>query len=328
MAETLTESRQIQAPPPRPKAASLGDFIELIRPQQWIKNVVVFAAPAAALKLSSLHSLRQSFLAFLSFCLAASAAYCLNDLVDRRADANHPIKRNRPVASGRIGVGAAAVTALILGTAAFAFALTTLNQGFTGVLILYLVMNIAYSTALKRRVILDVILVAFGFVLRAIAGAVAVGVPTSEWLMACVFTLCLFMGFGKRRCEIAMIGEGDVAQHRKTLVRYTPDLLNHLITVSAGVAVITFLLYTLDKGSHPSSFPRHHLFYTLPIVVYGIFRFAMLTELGMHTGPTEIVLKDKALLVTIVVWTICAILIAYQNVLLGAKGFGGLLEPL
>ena len=184
---------------------------------------------------------------------------------------------------------------------------------------------LAYSLTLKRRVILDVIVVAIGFVLRAFAGSAAVGVPTSEWLIACVFTLCLFMGFGKRRCEIAMIGNtDDIGQHRRTLVRYTPDLLNHLLAVSAGIAVITFLLYTLDTSGHPSPFQKQHLFYTLPVVIYGIFRFAMLTELGIYSGPTEIVLKDRAMLLAIVLWTICALVIAYQNALFGPRGLSGL----
>ena len=140
----------------------------------------------------------------------------------------------------------------------------------------------------------------------------AVGVETSEWLVACVFTLCLFMGFGKRRCEIAMIGDKQEAgQHRRTLLKYTPDLLNYLITVSSGIAVITFLLYTLDSGGSPSQFPKHYLFYTLPLVVYGIFRFAMLTEFGDFGGPTEIVLKDRAILFTVLLWTIAALGIVY-----------------
>ena len=289
---------------------------------------MVFAAPAAALKLSSLVALKQSLVAFAAFCLAASAAYCVNDVIDRVADASHPIKRNRAVASGRVQPSTAVLLAVLLIAAALSLAGGLLDARLTVVLLVYLTQSIAYSVTLKRRVILDVIVVAFGFVLRAVAGAVAVGVPTSEWLAACVFTLCLFMGFGKRRCEIAMIGDADeIGQHRSTLVRYTPDLLNHLITVSAGVAVITFLLYTLDTTGHPAPFPKQHLFYTLPIVIYGVFRFAMLTELGIHTGPTEIVLKDRALLVTFLVWTACAIFIAYQHVLLGPGGIGGFFGP-
>lgn len=305
-----------------------GDLLRLVRPQQWIKNVVIFAGPAAALKLFTSHGLSRTLLTFAAFCLAASAGYIVNDILDRRADQSHPTKRFRPIAAGRIAVG----WALALAVALWALALTTaalfLPRGVTLVLCLYVVLTLSYSSVLKERIILDVILIAIGFVLRALAGALAVDVPASEWLIVCVFTLCLFMGFGKRRCEIAMIGDAlEIGQHRRTLVRYTPDLLNHLITVSAGIAVITFLLYTLDAGgAHPSAFPKQHLFYTLPLVIYGIFRFAMLTELGLHTGPTEIVLKDKAMLLTIVLWTICAFVVAYQSVLFGPGGLPALFD--
>lgn len=306
-------------------SAGVGDFIALLRPTQWIKNVVVFAGPAAGLKLSSAQSLRQAVVAFVAFCLAASATYALNDVIDRKADASHPTKRHRPVARGAIRTPTAIVFSLLLAATAISLTTLLLPPGVTIVLVGYLALTLAYSLTLKRRVILDVIVVAIGFVLRAFAGSAAVGVPTSEWLIACVFTLCLFMGFGKRRCEIAMIGNtDDIGQHRRTLVRYTPDLLNHLLAVSAGIAVITFLLYTLDTSGHPSPFQKQHLFYTLPVVIYGIFRFAMLTELGIYSGPTEIVLKDRAMLLAILLWAISALIIAYQNALFGPRGLSGL----
>jgi len=305
-------------------SARLGDLIECLRPAQWIKNVVVFAGPAAGLKLSSTQSLRQAVVAFIAFCLAASATYALNDVVDRKADAIHPTKRLRPVARGVIRASTAILVAAVLAATAISLTTLLLSAAVTVVLVGYLALTLAYSLTLKRRVILDVIVVAIGFVLRAFAGSAAVGVPTSEWLIACVFTLCLFMGFGKRRCEIAMIGNADdIGQHRHTLVRYTPDLLNHLLAVSAGIAVITFLLYTLDTSGHPSPFQKQHLFYTLPLVIYGIFRFAMLTELGIYSGPTEIVLKDRAMLMAIVLWAICALVIAYQLKLFGPGGIAG-----
>jgi len=304
----------------------VGDYIALLRPAQWIKNVVVFAGPAAGLKLSSAQSLRQAVAAFIAFCLAASATYALNDVVDRTADASHPTKRLRPVARGAIRTSTAVVFSVLLAATAVLLTTLLLSTTVTVVLVAYLSLTLTYSLTLKRRVILDVIVVAIGFVLRAFAGSAAVGVPTSEWLIACVFTLCLFMGFGKRRCEIAMIGNADdIGQHRRTLVRYTPDLLNHLLAVSAGIAVITFLLYTLDTAGHPSPFQKQHLFYTLPLVIYGIFRFAMLTELGIYSGPTEIVLKDRAMLLAIVLWTICALVIAYQKDLFGSGGLSGFL---
>lgn len=305
------------------------DFIELMRPTQWIKNVVVFAGPAAGLKLSSAQSLRQALLAFVAFCLAASATYAFNDVVDRAADANHPTKRLRPVARGAISPSRVVLLGIVLAATAISITALLLPKTVTAVLVGYLALTLAYSLVLKRRVILDVIVVATGFVLRALAGSAAVGVPTSEWLIACVFTLCLFMGFGKRRCEIAMIGNTEeIGLHRRTLVRYTPDLLNHLLAVSAGIAVITFLLYTLDNVGHSSPFRKQQLFYTLPLVIYGIFRFAMLTELGIYSGPTEIVLKDRAMLVAILLWTVCAMLIAYQNVLFGPEGMIGFLAIL
>jgi decaprenyl-phosphate phosphoribosyltransferase len=306
----------------------VGDLVELLRPTQWVKNVVVFAGPAAGLKLSSGHSLGQAMVAFAAFCLAASATYALNDVVDRTADASHPTKRLRPVARGAIRPAMAVMVAVVLAAATISLTTLVLSSGVTAVLAGYLALTLAYSLTLKRRVILDVIVVACGFVLRAFAGAVAVGVPTSEWLIGCVFTLCLFMGFGKRRCEIAMIGNTEeIGHHRRTLVRYTPDLLNHLLAVSAGIAVITFLLYTLDTQGHPSPFHKEHLFYTLPLVIYGIFRFAMLTELGIYSGPTEIVLKDRAMVLAIVLWTLCALVIAYQAALFGPGGIAGLVGP-
>jgi 4-hydroxybenzoate polyprenyltransferase len=295
-------------------------FLALLRPSQWVKNIVVFAGPAAGLKLSSADSLNSATLTFAAFCLAASSSYVLNDIFDREADRSHPTKRNRPVAAGRIGVGAALATAGVLLAGCLTVATLFLPLGVTVVLAFYWVMTLVYSAWLKERVILDVIVIAVGFVLRALAGSLAVGVPASEWLVACVFTLCLFMGFGKRRCEIAMIGDAEnISRHRHTLVRYTPDLLNHLLTVSAGITIITFLLYTLD-AQHPAPFHKEHLFYTLPLVVYGVFRFAMLTELGAHTGPTEIVLRDRAILLTIILWTACALVVAYQSALFGPQG--------
>jgi len=306
-------------------SATFGDYVELCRPTQWIKNVVVFAGPAAALRLFTADGFFRSLIAFTAFCLAASATYAINDAMDREADASHPTKRNRPVARGAIGPAAAVMTGALLFILGVALAGAADNARVAIVVVAYFLMSLSYSFGLKRRMILDVIIIATGFVLRAWAGSLSVGVVTSEWLIACVFTLCLFLGFGKRRCEIAMIGNVEEAgHHRPTLLRYTPDLLSHLITVSAGIAVMTFLLYTLDSSS-AVPFHKEHLFYSLPIVVYGIFRFAMLSEMGRFSGPTEIVLKDKAMLATIVVWAAVALLIAYQQHLFGDGGLTAML---
>lgn len=301
-------------------SATLLDYFTLLRPTQWIKNIVVFAGPAAALKLTAIEPILQSLGAFVAFCLMASTTYIVNDIFDRKTDARHPTKCRRPIARGAIAPGMAMVLAGVLGFSGAALS-ATVSRSVTVVLLAYFVMTLLYSATLKKQVILDVVILALGFVLRAWAGALAVSVDASNWLIACVFTLCLFMGFGKRRCEITMIKDvQEAGQHRRTLLRYTPDLLNHLITVSAGIAVITFLLYTMDTGGHPAPFPKAQLFYTLPIVIYGVFRFAMLTELGTYSGPTEIMLKDKPIMITFSLWTMVAMLIAYQNRLFGPGG--------
>jgi len=296
--------------------SSLHPIIELLRPNQWVKNVVVWAGPAAGLKLFAADAFASVFAAFAAFCLAASGIYAINDCLDRHADASHPTKRSRPVARGAVSPATASAlgVGLILASGLIAYFLA--GHAVTWVILLYVALQLAYSMVLKEFILLDVIVIAIGFVLRAWAGSLAVGVTASAWLVTCMFTLCLFMGFGKRRCELAMIGNsGDAGRHRRTLLHYTPDLLNHLLTVSAGIAIMTFLLYTMD-ASVPAPFPKKQLFFTLPIVVYGVFRFALVSELGLYSGPTEIVLHDRPLLVAILLWALCALGIVYQDSLL------------
>lgn len=305
--------------------ATVRAMLALLRPKQWIKNIVVFAGPAAAVKFSEPAALVDAVTAFVAFCLTASATYAINDVMDREADARHPTKCHRPVAAGALRPIAALGVALMLLVAAVTLVALRLNPAVLIVLGLYFALTLSYSLALKERVLLDVIIIATGFVLRAWVGSLAVGVATSEWLVACVFTLSLFMGFCKRRCELTLIGSAEEAgHHRSTLLRYTPDLLNHLITLSAGVAVITFLLYTLEAGAPAPPFHKEHLFFTLPLVVYGIFRFAMLSEIGRYGGPTEVLLKDRGMLTVVFLWTVIALVIAYEAKLLGPGGFESL----
>lgn len=300
----------------RERASTL---VELMRPTQWVKNMVVFTGPAAAIKLTEVAALGKVILAFTAFCLASSATYAINDALDARTDALHPEKKRRPVARGAISSPSAMIFGGILIITATLMTLM-LNRQVMVVVLLYFGLTLAYSIDLKHRILLDVIVIAVGFVLRAWAGAAAAEVKTSDWLVICMFTLCLFMGFGKRRCEIAMLGgQEEAGLHRRTLVRYTPILLNHLITTSAGIAIITFLLYTLD-ASRPTPYEKHQLFYTLPLVCYGVFRYAMITELGIYSGPTEIILSDPGMRWAIILWTLAALWVVYQGVVLHAMG--------
>jgi len=281
------------------------DYLRVLRPADWVKNVFVFAALAFGKKIGESSADWLALLAFAAFCLTASAGYILNDIMDRDRDRMHPTKRNRPIARGAIRLSTATAMFVLLLTAAGIICVRWLPVNFWYVLASYLVLTVSYSFYLKQRMILDVLVIAVLFVLRALGGAYAIGVPVSYWLLICTFMLCMFLGFGKRRCEIRMIAnEEDIRRHRPTLVRYTPDLLTHLLSTSAGIAIITFLLYTLDANS-PSPFGerKQYLVYTLPLVVYGVFRFAMLSELGTATGPTELILRDRPFLGTLVLWS-------------------------
>ena len=290
--------------------------IQLLRPAEWVKNTFVFAALAFGAKMGDPQARALSLAAFVVFCLASSAGYILNDMLDRERDRLHPVKKSRPLASGAVGLPVAAVMIVLLVLACLALCfLSSLPTRFWWTVGAYIALTWTYSLALKYRMILDVITIATLFVLRAIGGAVAIQVPVSPWLIVCTFMLCLFLGFGKRRCEIAMIGNSHARRgHRPTLVRYTPNLLTHLLSTSGGVAIITFLLYTLDTSWKESPFDparKQNLIYTLPLVVYGIYRYAMLIELGKGTGPTDLLIKDPPFLIAILLWVLAAVLILY-----------------
>jgi 4-hydroxybenzoate polyprenyltransferase len=291
----------------------MRDYLRLLRPADWVKNTFVFAALAFGAKLHDPHAIQLSLAAFVVFCLASSAGYILNDILDRERDQAHPIKRNRPIASGAVCVRDAVIVAAVLLAGASGICVSLLPTGFAAIAGSYLALTMLYSVALKFRMLLDVITIAMLFVLRALGGAFAVDVAPSPWLVVCTFMLCLFLGFGKRRCEVAMLGDSDtLLAHRPTLIRYTPDLLNQLLSTTGGIAIITFLLYTLDTTPTPFV-NKHQLVYTLPLVVYGVFRYAMLIELGKATGPTDLILKDPPFLVTVLLWTGLTLFILYHG---------------
>jgi len=291
----------------------IAPYLQLTRPKEWIKNLAVLAGPAFGLRLLDPHALGETLVAVACFCLASSGSYAINDVVDRHADARHPVKKHRPVARGAVGPASAVAFGVMLAAGGIALAGALLPVQAAVLVGVYFVLILAYSLALKNRVILDVIVIAVGFVLRASAGAAAVKVVISPWLIICTFMICMFMGFGKRRCELAALGNAEDAQeHRRTLLRYTPELLNHLISVTAGIAIISFVLYTVDTA-HPAPFDKGRLLYTLPLVVYGVFRYAMLTESGRLHGPMDIILKDRPFLATVMAWAALAVVVAYET---------------
>ncbi len=300
----------VRVPAP-PESGGLADWVRLIRPNQWVKNVFVFA-PLIFAQLSSLADIEAAAATFIAFCLLSSGAYALNDVLDRHEDRLHPRKRYRPIAAGRISVATALLTAAGLTVAGLVLA-GLVHRSVMAAGIAYVVLMVLYNLVLKRQVILDVSTIAIGFLLRAIAGALAVQVPISPWLMVCTYTLCLFLGFGKRQCELAAFDSAaEAGNHRATLLHYTPHLLSHLLTTSAGIAIVTFLVYTLDPATQ-AKFGGHLLVYTTPLVFYGVFRYTMLVQSGRHSGPNEVLLADKPFLGTVLAWALAAIVIVYRG---------------
>lgn len=280
----------------------LVTVVALLRPAQWVKNVFIFPALVFGPRRDDPEAIVRSAAAFTIFCMLSGAIYAFNDLRDYREDALHPTKKKRPVASGALSPGGAGLIALLLGAVGIGMS-GWIGAGFTLSACTFLGLNLVYSVWGKYRVLLDVILIAMGFVLRALAGAQAIEVEVSAWLIICTFTLCLFLGFGKRRCELAALTDsGQAAAHRATLARYNLTLLTHLLATSGGIAVTTFLLYTLDPST-----TYHSLVFTTPLVFYAIFRYAMVIELGNRTGPTDVLIRDKPFLGTAVLWVVLTV---------------------
>ncbi|HNX26303.1 MAG TPA: decaprenyl-phosphate phosphoribosyltransferase [Phycisphaerae bacterium] len=283
-------------------------YLKLARPHQWVKNTLVFAAPVFANHLHIRYAAEwlKSFEAFCAFCCIASATYIVNDLIDCKSDILHPVKRHRPIASGKVGAAEAIIIALIFAIAGFLFAGGCGPLEMT--LAAYVVLQIFYNAIFKNRMLADVICIAIGFVLRAIAGAVIISVTISPWLIICTFCLCLFLGFCKRYCEINTLGTDAAAPHRRTLLRYTPALLMHLITLSATLAIVTFLLYAMSDQTL-AKFHTQAFIYTLPVIIYCICRAAMLSMNGGFAGPTELLLRDRGLIIGVLVWIAMIVLI-------------------
>jgi 4-hydroxybenzoate polyprenyltransferase len=278
----------------------LRNLIRLARPSHWIKNLFVLAALVFSHEAKNPAAVAWAGLAFAAFCLASSAIYALNDVLDRKEDARHPVKRHRPVASGETSVGAAVVLGVVLGIAAIALA-ATLPRPFLLTVIAYLVVTLAYIGGLKGVAVLDVLLIALGFVIRAYAGGVAIGVEVSPWLILCTLTLSLFLGFAKRKSERAALGEGAAETRLIEWESYDDKTLDCMMTVSATLAIAAYMLYTVspDIITHVV---RPWMFLTVLPVVYGVFRFYRLAITGRATGPVEMVRHDPAFVAAVAVW--------------------------
>ena len=282
-----------------PRPSLLGGVIRELRPKQWIKNVLVFAAPVAAGIFDNRDTDLQALGAFGCFCAAASATYLLNDATDIESDRRHPVKKNRPIAAGIVPIALAYVLAAILLVVAIGGAfLIRRDFGFT--ILAYLALTTVYSLWLKSMPILDIVAVAAGFVLRAIGGATATGLPISEWFFIVTSFGALFMVTGKRAGERAEIGE-DAATIRPALAAYTPQYLNYLKAVFSAGTVITYCLWAFASAQESTS---GSVLFQISIVPFAIaiLRYALLLEQGKGAEPENLVFSDRTLLVAGAIW--------------------------
>jgi len=282
-----------------------------MRPGQWTKNLFLLIGVVFARKLADPAAVLQSLAAFGLFCLLSSSVYLINDVADAENDRAHPTKRTRPIASRRLSV-AASITAAVIFAAFSLAAAFLLNPAFAALALVYLVLNLAYSFRLKHVVILDVLCVAIFFVLRAAAGAAVVNVEISHWLLICTIFLALFIALSKRRHELVLL-ENNASNHRASLGEYSPYLLDQMIAVVTASTLMAYTLYTVDALTvSESKLGSDRLVYTVPLVIFGIFRYLYLIhQKGEGGNPDRILVSDKPFLLNLLLWTAAVGLIIY-----------------
>jgi 4-hydroxybenzoate polyprenyltransferase len=290
--------------------STLKAAMRLARPQQWIKNIFVFAVLIFAGRALDLDAIKLTLLTFLSFCLASSSIYFLNDFKDIDEDRRHPEKRGRPLAAGDLPAWVGIAGFLVLLAAAVVVPTLFINRITMLTIVLYILLNIGYSLGLKHVVIIDVIFIASGFVLRILAGSAALSVLPSTWLVLCAVMISLFLGFTKRRAEVTLLGD-RATEHRKVLAHYSPAFLDQAISIVTAATVLGYVLYTVDDRTVELVGSRA-LILSVPFVLYGIFRYLYLVYHAKTAGdPTRTVVTDIPILVTGAIWGIFCMLVIF-----------------
>ncbi len=287
---------------------TLRAILKTMRPRQWTKNLVVYAALIFDGKFLELDLFFKTTAIFVLFCLVSSSVYLLNDLVDIEKDRAHPIKRHRPLASGALKPIYAIITLVVL--LAFSLPMAWWLDPNAGLILAgYFLLNVAYSFWLKHMVILDVFTIATGFVLRVAAGAAVVHVERfSPWLYVCITLIALIIALGKRRAELVALEE-DASNHRAILDEYNLNFLDHLISLTTGATVVTYSLYTFSAQNLPEN---HLMMLTIPIVIYFLFRYLYLIHVKELGGaPDELIFKDKPLFFSAAFWAVAVVIILY-----------------
>jgi 4-hydroxybenzoate polyprenyltransferase len=280
-----------------------------LRPRQWTKNGLIFIALAFTLNLQDLMLVGKAVLAFVCFCALSSAGYLLNDVVDVEADRQHPTKRLRPIAAGHVSIGLAIGLGLVLAVAALVGAFA-INLPLGGLAVAYVALTALYSVSLKHMVLVDIFGLAAGFVLRAAAGAVAIDVPISPWLYIATMLGALLIALGKRRAELETLGV-EAAGHRRNLDAYSLEFIDQLILIVSSAALMTYALYTFSAENLPKN---HSMMLTIPVVLYGLFRYLFLVREGSVGGaPEDLLFRDRPLLVAVVIWAVLSVATLYAG---------------
>ncbi len=288
------------------------DLLRSMRPQQWTKNFFLFAALIFSLNVTVIPYVLKTLAAFAVFCLLSSAQYLINDVLDYAEDRMHPKKSLRPIASDRVPRRQAVLMAILLFLVALIWAYS-LNLAFFIAAAVYLVLLFAYSLKLKHVVILDMFIIAAGFVIRVVAGGLVIDVPLSSWLLICTTFLALFIAMTKRRHELVLLDD-NASSHRPILKEYSPYLLDQMIAVVTASTVIAYCLYTVSAET-VEKFGTANLIYTTPFVLYGIFRYLYLVhQKGKGGSPEELLLKDRPLFLAVVFWIASAVAILYFKI--------------
>ena len=280
-----------------------------MRPEQWIKNFFVFTALLFSKNLLNPSKDIEAIIGFIIFCMITGCAYMINDFVDLEKDKLHPVKSRRPLASGKLKKDTAVKIIVLICLASLFFAFY-MNILFGIVVLAYFLLNIGYSIYLKNIVIIDVVSIAAGFVFRVLGGAVIISVVASQWLILCTILLSLFLGFSKRRHELILL-EDNATSHRKVLEHYSPYFLDQMIAVVTASTLICYALYTMSRDT-VEKLGTSKLIYTIPFVLYGIFRYLYLVHQKEEGGsPTEIMFTDKPMIINICLWVISSVVFIY-----------------
>ena len=282
-----------------------NEIIISMRPQQWYKNLILFVSIIFSLNILNVDMWFTVIFAFILFCMLSGSEYIINDVIDIESDRKHPVNYKRPLASGKLKKTHALVFAaiLIIGVVAGSF---LINIPFLIISISYLMLILFYSLILKNLIIVDLLVISIGFVMRAVAGGIAINVSISPWLIVCTFLLALFLALGKRRHELNLLGN-KAGDHRTNLAEYSNEMLDQMISITTGALIISYSLYTFFVENY-------FMMLTIPVIIYGLFRYLFLVHSRNFGGEPEMLFKDKGMLISMILWGILVVLVLYFRV--------------